>query len=296
MAKARKNRAHSGRLTVLSVMLIDTRLSVMLIDNGQGAQESRALRAAGRSGSPPGSWPVTAPAAAPTPPGDGPGPVRAAPLPSTRVVVVGGILWGSPAGRCVLWIGVPPPLRRRPPPSRHVPLAHPAGTRGGVAPSAARPGPGASPSWAGSRRRRGLHHGGLADSEGSPGPAPGRGPPGGPNQGRVGGARRAKGETRSERAPKRLAFRGSLACSSSRPPKSGGRKSGGRAFSGPTKCGCVALRKAEDETTSKRDAQANASSSLEFLLALQASRVAIRVWALTRCSVASVGRPCSGWV
>ena len=33
----------------------------------------------------------------------------------------------------------------------------------------------------GSRRRRGLDHGGLADSEGSPGPAPVCGPPGGPN-------------------------------------------------------------------------------------------------------------------
>ena len=46
------------------------------------------------------------------------------------------------------------------------------GTCGGVAPSAARPAPGASPSWGGSRR--GLDHGGLADSEGSPGPAPGQ--------------------------------------------------------------------------------------------------------------------------
>ena len=40
------------------------------------------------------------------------------------------------------------------------------GTRGGVAPSTARPAPGASPSWGGSRRRRGLDHGGLADSDG----------------------------------------------------------------------------------------------------------------------------------
>ena len=51
----------------------------------------------------------------------------------------------------------------------------------------------------GSRRRRGFDHGGLADSEGSPGPAPVCGPPGGPNQGRVGGARKAESETRSKR-------------------------------------------------------------------------------------------------
>ena len=63
----------------------------------------------------------------------------------------------------------------------------------------ARPAPGASPSWGGSRRRRGLDHDGLADSEGSPGPAPGCVPPGGPNQGRVGGARKAESETRSKR-------------------------------------------------------------------------------------------------
>ena len=31
-----------------------------------------------------------------------------------------------PKGLCNFWVGVPPPLRRRPPPSRHVPLAHPA--------------------------------------------------------------------------------------------------------------------------------------------------------------------------
>ena len=29
-------------------------------------------------------------------------------------------------GQCMFWISVPPPLRRRPPPSRHVPLVHPA--------------------------------------------------------------------------------------------------------------------------------------------------------------------------
>ena len=56
----------------------------------------------------------------------------------------------------------------------------------------------------GSRRRRGLDHGGLADSEGSPGPAPVCGPPGGPNQGRVGGARKAESETRSRREAWRL--------------------------------------------------------------------------------------------
>ena len=80
-------------------------------------------------------------------------------------------------------------------------------TRGRVAPSAARPIPGASPSWGESRRLRGLDHGGLADSEGSPGLAPSRGPPGGPNQGRVGGARKAESETRSKRkAPARANF------------------------------------------------------------------------------------------
>ena len=72
-------------------------------------------------------------------------------------------------------------------------------TRGRVAPSAARPVPGASPSWGESRRLRGLDHGGLADSEGSPGLAPSRGPPGGPNQGRVGGARKAGSEKKSKR-------------------------------------------------------------------------------------------------
>ena len=104
-------------------------------------------------------------------------------------------------GRCMFWIGVPPPLRRRPPPRRHVPLAHPTAGRDArrSAPFAARPDPEDSPSWAGSRRRRCLDHGGLADSEGSPGPAPGRGPPGRPNKGRVGGARKVESETRSKR-------------------------------------------------------------------------------------------------
>ena len=32
-------------------------------------------------------------------------------------------------GRKIFWVGVPPPLRRRPPPSRHVPLVHPAAGR-----------------------------------------------------------------------------------------------------------------------------------------------------------------------
>ena len=41
--------------------------------------------------------------------------MRVASLPSARVVVVV-FLWGSPMGRCNFWIGVPPPLRWRPPP------------------------------------------------------------------------------------------------------------------------------------------------------------------------------------
>ena len=49
----------------------------------------------------------------------------AAPLPSARVVVVGGFLWGSPRADVTFWIDVPPPLCRRPQPSHHVPLAHP---------------------------------------------------------------------------------------------------------------------------------------------------------------------------
>ena len=106
-------------------------------------------------------------------------------------------------GRKIFWVGVPPPLRRRPPPSRHVPWLTRlrVGTCGGVAPSTARPAPGASPSWAGSRRRRGLDHGGLTDSEGSPGPAPGCGPPGGLSQGRAGHCGwgwTSGGKTRSE--------------------------------------------------------------------------------------------------
>ena len=71
--------------------------------------------------------------------------------------------------------------------------------RGEMTSSTARPDPEASPSWDGSRRRRGLEHGRLVDSEGSPGPAPGRGPTGGPNQERVGGTRKAESETRSKR-------------------------------------------------------------------------------------------------
>ena len=37
------------------------------------------------------------------------------------------VMW--PQGLCNFWVGAPPPLRQRPPPSRHVPLAHP--TTGG---------------------------------------------------------------------------------------------------------------------------------------------------------------------
>ena len=81
---------------------------------------------------------------------------------------------------------------------------------------------------------------GLADSEGSPGPAPGCGPPGGHNQGRVRGTRKAESETRSKREAQRI------------------------------------------------------QTVLEFLLPLQISGVAVRVWARTFCSDASVGRPYSG--
>ena len=77
--------------------------------------------------------------------------MRAAPLPSAE----GGcccwvpVMW--PQGLCNFWVGVPPPLRRRPPPSRHVPLVarQRVRTSEGVAPSPARPAPGASPSWVG---------------------------------------------------------------------------------------------------------------------------------------------------
>ena len=113
-----------------------------------------------------------------------------------------------PQGLCNFWVGVPPPPRRRPPSSRHVPLTHPAADR-----DERRSGPVHGPSrprsdsvMGGSRRRRGLDHGGLADSEGSPGPAPVCGPPGGPNQGRVGGARKAESEKRSKREARAFAF------------------------------------------------------------------------------------------
>ena len=89
----------------------------------------------------------------------------------------------------------------------------------------------------GSRRRRGLDHGGLADSEGSTGPAPGRA---GPT--RVCGWGSKSGELDEEQAQ--------------------------------SSCKCF--------------------SSLEFLLPLQPSRVAIRVLARSLYFVASVGRPYSG--
>ena len=78
----------------------------------------------------PRSWllPFTAPAVAPTPPGYGPGPVRAAPLPSARVNVALKS-FEIACGKINNWMGVPPPLRRRPPPSRHVPLAFQAAGR-----------------------------------------------------------------------------------------------------------------------------------------------------------------------
>ena len=45
--------------------------------------------------------------------------MRAAPLPGARVAVV--VFLKVAHGPLAFWIGVPPPLRRRPPPSRHVP-------------------------------------------------------------------------------------------------------------------------------------------------------------------------------
>ena len=96
--------------------------------------------------------------------------------------------------------------------------------------------------WGESRRRRGFDHGGLADSEGSPRPAPSSGPAGGPNQGRVGGARKSK-----------------------------------------------------SEAMSKCEARANANSGISVASSdHRISRVTLRVWARTLCSVASVDRPYSG--
>ena len=87
-------------------------------------------------------------------------------------------------------------------PSRQVPLAHPAAggdlRRDGPRPLLVLPPKRLRRGRAGLRRRRCLYHGGLADSAGSPGPAPSRGPPGGPNEGLVGAARKAEEETRSK--------------------------------------------------------------------------------------------------
>ena len=81
------------------------------------------------------------------------------------------------------------------------------GTCGGVARSVARPAPGASPSWGESRRWCGLDHGGLADSEGSSGPAPSRRPPGGPDN-PIMGPGRWRGPSCDLCPPRRPAGRG----------------------------------------------------------------------------------------
>ena len=61
-------------------------------------------------------------------------------------------------GPMYVWIGVPPPLRRRPPPSRHVPLAHPTAGRDARRVPRSRPVP--TPKIL----RRGLDHGAGAAS------------------------------------------------------------------------------------------------------------------------------------
>jgi hypothetical protein len=95
---------------------------------------------------------------------------------------------------------VPPPLRRRPPPSRHVPWLSGCGWR--RAEKWPRPRPVPPPErlrrgWvtepARPRSRRSHQLGRVTR------PGAGCGPPGGPNQGRVGGARKAESETRSKR-------------------------------------------------------------------------------------------------
>ena len=134
----------------------------------------------------------------------GPGPMRAAPLPRARVVVGVGFLWGSPRAdgsfglECLhRSVGVHRP-----------PVTSPWLTRLRVG-TCGRPRP--VPPWSVSvvgwvtalarpRSRR------TADSEGSPGPAAGSGPLGGPNQGRVGGARKSESETRSKRCTLANAF------------------------------------------------------------------------------------------
>ena len=165
-------------------------------DHAHSGRRARSVRR-------PRRWlrPFIAPAVAPTPPGDGPGPVRAAPLPSARVVVVVGSCDVAPGPMQLLgWCA-----STAPPASTALPSRPPgAPDHGwGRAEEWPRPRPVPPPerlrrAWGESRRRRGLYHGGLADSEGSPRPAPSSGPPGGPNQGRVGGARKSKSEAMSK--------------------------------------------------------------------------------------------------
>ena len=111
-----------------------------------------------------------------------------------------------PLGQKIIWIGVPPPLRRRAPPSRHVLLALPAAgrdmRRNDFVHGPSRPRSVSVVGWVttparprlGSRRTRRLGRVAL------PGARPGREPPGRLNQGRVVGARKAESETRSKRA------------------------------------------------------------------------------------------------
>ena len=156
--------------------------------------------------------PFTAPAVAPTPPGDVLGPMRAAPLPSVRVVIVGGFLWGSPRADGSFGLV----CLHRSAGVHRPPITSPWLTRlrGGdvtVRRSGLVHGPSRPRSVSvvgGSRRRRGLDHGGLADSEGSPGPAPGCGPPDGPNHLIMGPGRSGKPESRVLCRPPRPAARG----------------------------------------------------------------------------------------
>ena len=129
--------------------------------------------------------------------------MRAAPLPGARVAVV--VFLKVAHGPMAFWIGVPPPLRRRPPPSRHVPWLSGCGWR--RAEKWPRPRPVPPPErlrrgWvtepARPRSRRSHQLGRVTR------PGAGCEPPGGPNQGRVGGARKAESETRSKREAWRL--------------------------------------------------------------------------------------------
>jgi len=168
-------------------------------DHAHSGRRARSVRR-------PRRWlrPFIAPAVAPTPPGDGPGPVRAAPLPSARVVVVVGSCDVAPGPMQLLgWCA-----STAPPASTALPSRPPgAPDHGwGRAEEWPRPRPVPPPerlrrAWGESRRRRGLDHGGLADSEGSPRPAPSSGPAGGPNHPIMGPGRSRGPELRSLPTP-----------------------------------------------------------------------------------------------